>query len=277
MHHAIEAALRLRFRTLAVFTKNQRQWRAAPLDPSDFRRWHELRTTPGFGPVVAHATYLINLASASASLYERSQEAFALELSRCDELEIPYLVVHPGAAGTQSIDAAIDRVAAALDAVFHKTPQLRAIPLLETTAGQGSTLGRTFAELGQIIRRARCAARIGVCVDTCHVFAAGYDIRTPAGYAAMIREAEREVGLERIRAWHLNDSRGDLGSRVDRHEHIGLGRIGLAGFRQVLADRRFAGLPMILETPKGTDPAGKDWDAVNYRRLRALAQAAASG
>jgi deoxyribonuclease-4 len=274
MHHALEDAHRLGCDTVAIFTKNQRQWRAPPFKPDDLARWHTLRAAPGFGPPVAHATYLINLASASPELYERSRETFVQELLRCDELRIPYLVIHPGAAGDQPIDAAIQRVADALNAIFNNYPQMRAMPLLEATAGQGTALGRTFRELGAILRRINGDNRVGVCVDTCHVFAAGYDIRTPQGYAAMVAEADEHIGLQRIRAWHLNDSRGDLGSRIDRHEHIGRGRIGPAGFQNLLADHRFLGLPMILETPKGLNAAGKEWDAINLQRLRTLARAA---
>ena len=144
------------------------------------------------------------------------------------------------------------------------------MPLLETTAGQGASIGRSFAELGEIIRLVQEPQRIGVCVYTCHIFAAGYDIRTPAGYSAMVAEAVQHIGLERIRCWHLNDSKCDLGARVDRHMHIGHGCIGNAGFRQLLADRRFVGAPLILETPKEKDAAGRDWDVVNLRRLRRI-------
>lgn len=272
IYRAIEEANRLSFSTVAVFVKNQRQWNAPPLDPNDVQRWHELRKTTGIGPPVAHATYLINLASASEELYARSQEAFALELLRCDELDIPYLVIHPGSAGDQMIDTAISRVSAALDAIFNKYPQIRAMPLLETTAGQGKTLGRTFGELAKMIHGSRQPDRLGICVDTCHVFAAGYDIRTLEGYESMIAEADREFGVGRIRAWHLNDSRGGLGSRIDRHEHIGAGCIGAAGFRNVLRDPRFHAVPMILETPKGEDAAGREWDRINHGRLQRLAR-----
>jgi deoxyribonuclease-4 len=186
-------------------------------------------------------------------------------------LRIPYLVLHPGAAGEAPVGQAIKRVAAALNEIFDRQPRLTTMPLLETTAGQGTALGSRFEQLGEIIGRLQEPARVGVCIDTCHVFAAGYDIRDAAQYQAMIELAERCVGLDRIRCWHLNDSKTDLGSRVDRHEHIGRGRIGSAGFRNLLADRRFHGVPMILETPKGNDPGGREWDRVNLRRLRALA------
>jgi len=271
LHRALQAALRSRFDTLQVFVKNQRQWRMPPLRPDDLERWRELRRGARLEPIVAHATYLINLASEDEQLYARSRAACAQELQRCDVLEIPYLVVHPGAAGAQARPRALARVAAALNRIFARHPDLRVQVLLETTAGQGSTLGSSFDELRAIVSRLEQPARVGICVDTCHVFAAGYDIRRPAGYAALVADAERAIGLERIRCWHLNDSRAACGSRVDRHAHIGHGRIGAAGFRNILADPRFGGLPMIIETPKGTTPAGRDWDRVNVQRLRAIA------
>jgi deoxyribonuclease-4 len=271
MHKAVSTALRMRLDTVQVFVKNQRQWEAAPFKADDLARWHELLRTPGFGPPVAHATYLINLASADEALYEKSRRAFAEELERCHTLAIPYLVLHPGAAGEQSPERALARVAAALNRVFQDHPNLKTKPLLETTASQGTTLGGHFSELGAIIRQLDEPQRAGVCIDTCHVFAAGYDIRQPDKYEAMLAEAERAVGLQRIRCWHLNDSKGDCGSRRDRHEHIGHGRIGSAGFRNVLSDQRFHGIPMILETPKGKTEAGRDWDRVNMQRLRTIA------
>jgi deoxyribonuclease IV len=271
MYNAIDAALRLEFDTVQVFVKNQRQWRAAPVSQADVDAWNQRLATPGFGPVTAHATYLVNLASQADELFEKSRDAFADELIRCQLFAIPTLVVHPGAAGTQPRDKALARVALALNQIFEKHPQLQAMPLLETTAGQGSTLGRTFAELGAILRELHEPQRVGVCIDTCHVFAAGYDIRDPDAYARMMDEMQREVGIQQVRALHLNDSRGDCGSRLDRHEHIGRGCIGEVGFRNVLADERLLGLPMILETPKESPPEGPEWDSINLATLRRLA------
>ncbi len=273
MRHAVEAALRLKLQTVQVFVKNQRQWRAAPLDDEDVAAWKRGLATPGFGPPVAHATYLINLATPNAALRSQSVDALAVELRRCDTLAIPYLVLHPGSAGDGPRDEALRRAAAALSEVLAQRDDGVAQVLLETTAGQGGTLGRTFAELGELIARTGRGDRLGVCVDTCHVFAAGYDIRDPCAYEAMIDEASRCLGLERIRCWHINDSVGALGSRVDRHAHIGHGCIGASGFRSVLRDPRFAGLPMILETPKGENDNGRDWDLVNAAALRRIAAA----
>lgn len=276
MHNALSAAFALKLDAVQVFVKNQRQWRAAPLDADDLARWHALRERNGFGPVVAHATYLINLASGDRALWNKSRNAFAEELLRCQALAIPYLVVHPGAAGEQSVERALERVAQALNRIFADQPNLTTMPLLETTAGQGTSLGRSFAQLGAIVSNLAEPQRVGVCVDTCHVFAAGYDIRDRRQYDAMIAEARDAVGLKRIRCWHLNDSKGDCGSRLDRHEHIGRGRIGTIGFRNLLADRRFRQVPMILETPKGVNDAGRDWDRVNAQRLRTIAARAAN-
>lgn len=272
VYRAAEEAQRLGFETVQVFVKNQRQWKGAPLRDDDVQRWRTLCAAPSFGPPVAHATYLINLASADDTLHAKSVAAFTDELERCDVLGIPYLVVHPGAAGEQTRAGAVKRVAAALNAISERRPDLKTMPLLETTAGQGTALGRSFGELGEILSLLREPQRVGVCGDTCHVFAAGYDIRDRDAYESMVAEAQRAVGLGRIRCWHLNDSRGACGSRLDRHEHIGQGQIGDAGFRNLLGDARFATVPMILETPKGEDERGRAWDAVNLRRLRRLAR-----
>lgn len=274
VHHALEAARALRCDVVQVFVKNQRQWRAPPLDPAEVRAWHELLARPGFGPAVAHASYLINLASSNRTLWARSRAALGEELRRCHALKIPYLVVHPGSAGEARRTPALARVARAVGEAYARHAEVETLVLLETTAGQGTTLGASFAELGEIMGRVDRAPRVGVCIDTCHVFAAGYDIRDAGAYRAMIAEAERDVGLERVRCWHLNDSRGACGGRVDRHAHIGHGQLGVVAFRNVLSDARFFGLPMILETPKGTDASGRDWDRINLRRLRAISRAA---
>lgn len=272
VHNAIIAAQDMRFDTVQVFVKNQRQWSAPPLATDAIDAWQERLGRDGFGPTVAHATYLINLASADKSLWTRSRKAFADELQRCDTLSIPYLVVHPGAAGESPRDEALKRVARAIDQIYADLPDLRTMVLLEITAGQGTSLGNTFAELGAIIDAVAEPERIGVCIDSCHVFAAGYDIRDAGALAAMVQEIDSTVGLERVRCWHLNDSKNPLGSRVDRHEHIGQGCLGNVGFRNILAEPSFAGLPMILETPKGEDDRGRDMDKVNIQRLRRLAR-----
>ncbi len=275
-HHAIEDALRLRFDCVQVFVKNQRQWNAAPLTDEAIANFRQRLATPGFGPPVAHATYLINLASADEALWQKGCAAFADELHRCAQLAIPYLVVHPGAAGEQERPAAIRRVAAALDAILDPLPDDGPMPLLETTAGQGTTLGVDFSELGAILSEMRRSARVGICCDTCHLFAAGHDVRDAGEFDRLMAEADRWVGLDRLRCWHLNDSKGALGSRLDRHEHIGRGQIGARGFLPLLAHPRFRATPMILETEKGENAAGRAWDRVNLSRLRALERRAQS-
>jgi deoxyribonuclease IV len=276
MYHALESAERLGFDAVQVFVKNQRQWKAGPLRADDLDRWFKTRARVGLRTApIAHATYLINLAAHDPIIAQKSRDAFAEELIRCDAFEIPYLVIHPGAAVGAPVAEALLRVSKTIDAIFEKYPKLRAMPLLETTAGQGSCLGCTFEQLGQIIDAVQEPRRVGVCIDTCHVFSTGHDIRTSDGYQRMIAQAAKHVGLKKIRAWHFNDSKTPLNSRVDRHAHIGLGQIGDAGFANVLADERFAGLPMLLETPKEKDhPQGREWDAVNFARLRAIARKA---
>ncbi len=271
VHHALEAAARLKCPTVQIFVKNQRQWRAAPLDPADVERWHALRRRPGFGPVIAHATYLVNLAAANRELFAQSRAEFMEELLRCETLAIPYLVVHPGAAADMPRRWACGRIAQALNWIFARQPQRTTMPLLEVTAGQGSSVGSRFEELAAIIGGLREPQRVGVCIDSCHVFAAGWDIRRPEVYEEMVAALARNVSLGCVRCWHLNDSKAECGARVDRHEHIGRGRIGTAGFRNILADQRFRGVPMILETPKEPDEAGRDMDRVNLRRVRGIA------
>lgn len=272
VQNALHEALALRCDVLQVFVKNQRQWQAPPLKPADIAAWEAAWAgRPDFGPVVAHATYLINLATADRVLRKKSIAAFTDELDRCEALGIMGLVVHPGSAGDGPRAAAVQRVARALNEIFAARPKLKTRVLLETTAGQGNTLGRTFTEIGAIVAAVEEPQRVGVCVDTCHVFAAGYDVRDPEAYAAMVAEAEKTVGLSRIACWHVNDSQAAFDSRRDRHAHIGAGEIGMAGFRNLLRDARFRGLPMILETPKGDRTAQQTWDQFNLRRLRAMA------
>lgn len=277
VQHALEEAARLRCDTLQIFVKNQRQWAAPPLDTEELRAWEALRADGVGGPVLAHATYLINLASPDRVLLARSQGALADELRRCQQLGVTGLVVHPGAATDGRVIAGLRRVARSINRVYELNPRLRVRLLLETTAGQGSSLGHTFEQLAEIIAAVGEPARVGVCVDSCHVFAAGHDIRAVAGYRALRSAAERSVGLDRICAWHLNDSQGACGARLDRHAHIGRGQIGLAGFRNVLSDPQFFDVPMILETPKGVDESGREYDRINLRRLRTLSTRARRG
>jgi len=254
---------------IQVFSKNERQWVAKPLDPAVVQKFRSEveRTGIGFDKLVVHDSYLINLASPKDDILEKSVAAFTDELERCDLLGIPFLVTHPGAHTGSGVEAGIEQFAASLDRIFAVIPENQTITLLETTAGQGTALGRSFEEIAAIIDRVEQSDRVGVCLDTCHVFAAGYDYRTPELYAAMMDTFEQTIGINRLKVIHLNDSKNPLGSNKDRHEHIGDGEIGLEGFRQFVNDPRLAGIPAILETEK--DDAG-EYDKRNLATLRAL-------
>lgn len=253
--------------TIQIFSKNQQQWRARPLTDSDIARWKAEQARTGLGPVVVHDSYLINLASPRDDLWEKSIAAFADELERCAALGIPYLVTHPGAHTGSGEEAGLQREADALNRLFDAGVGDAVMVLLEITAGQGTCLGGRFEHLAKLIELVAHDERLGVCLDTCHMLAAGYDFRTPETYAATFDEFDRVVGMERIKIIHVNDSQKDLGSHVDRHAHIGEGCIGLEGFRSLINDPRLADVPMILETPKGKDLAE---DIENLAKLRGL-------
>ncbi|MBK9710958.1 MAG: deoxyribonuclease IV [Kouleothrix sp.] len=267
LHKAFGHGERAGCDTIQIFSKNQQQWRAKPLAEQDIALFKAERQRTGFGPIIVHDSYLINLASPSDELWEKSIAAFADELERCAALGIPYLVTHPGAHTGSGEAAGLAREAAALNRLLDAGTGGDVMILLETTAGQGSCLGYRFEQLARLIELTSHAERLGVCVDTCHILAAGYDIRTAEACAATFEEFDRVVGLGRIKAFHLNDSQKELGSRVDRHSHIGAGCVGLEGFRAIVNDPRFAELPMILETPKGEDLAE---DIENLAKLREL-------
>ena len=255
---------------IQIFTKNAMQWRAKPLTQDDRAAFLKARQETGIRPVAAHGSYLINLASPDDSLYERSQEALWEEMQRAEALELPYLVMHPGSPRGGGEEEGIDRIARAINLIHHRGAGMRVIILLETTAGQGATLGNRFEHFARIIGRIEADERVGVCLDTCHIFAAGYDISTLAGYEATLGEFDRVIGLARLKVMHLNDSKAAAGTRIDRHEHIGKGSLGLDAFRRLLQDPRLTDLPFILETPKGKTASGEDWDCVNLRVLREL-------
>ncbi|MFH1268018.1 MAG: deoxyribonuclease IV [Planctomycetota bacterium] len=255
---------------LQVFVKNQRQWSAGPLSREHIRAFRQAREAAGITPIVAHGSYLLNLASPVPRTRSRSIKAMLDELKRCEALGIDHLVIHPGARMGDTLEAGIVRIARALDQVLSGCPAGRTMILLETTAGQGSSIGHRFEHLEAILDSAGHPDRLGVCLDTCHLFAAGYDFRDRDGYRAMIDELDRTITLPRVRCIHMNDSKRACGSRVDRHEHIGKGKIGKPGLAHFVNDLRFAGIPMILETPKGKDGRGTDLDKVNLKRLRGL-------
>lgn len=269
LHRAFEHGERAGCDTVQLFTKNQQQWRAKPLADQEIALFQAAQQRTGFGPLVVHDSYLINLASPKDDVWDKSIAAFAEELERCAALGIPYLVTHPGAHTGSGEQAGLQREAVALNRLFGEGVGGDVLVLLETTAGQGSTLGSRFEHLARLIELVEHSERLAVCVDTCHLLAAGYDFRTPETYTATFETFDRLIGLERIKAFHLNDSQKDLGSRVDRHAHIGEGFVGLEGFRLLVNDARFEGLPMILETPKGDDLAE---DIANLAKLRGLKQ-----
>jgi deoxyribonuclease IV len=267
LHKAFAHGERAGCDTIQIFSKNQQQWRAKPLAEQDIAQFKAEQQRSGFAPIIVHDSYLINLASPNDELWEKSIAAFAEELERCAALGIPYIVTHPGAHTGSGEETGLRREADALNRLFDAGTGAGVMVLLETTAGQGTCLGHRFEHLARLIELANQPARLGVCVDTCHILAAGYDIRTPETYAATFEEFDRVIGVERIKALHVNDSQKDLGSRVDRHTHIGEGCVGIEGFRALVNDPRFADVPMILETPKGDDLAE---DIANLAKLREL-------
>jgi deoxyribonuclease-4 len=270
-YKAVEIAKRCGCECVQVFTKNNNQWRAKTLTDEDVQRFQGALRELGIGHPIAHDSYLINLASPDDVLWRRSIEAFAEELRRAERLGIPYVVTHPGAFTTSTEEAGLARVIEALDEVHKQTKGIKAQCLLENTAGQGTCLGWRLEHLGTIIDGVRQPERLGACIDTCHLFAAGYPLAARRDYLATMRQLEKAVGIERVRAFHLNDSKRELGSRVDRHEHIGRGKLGAEPFRHLLNDRRFRRVPMYLETPKGLEK-GVELDVINLATLRGLAK-----
>jgi deoxyribonuclease IV len=274
MENALLAAEKLALQTVQVFTKNQQQWAAKPLDDSAIKTFRTHADRLGYQKIVAHDSYLINLATADPLLWEKSIAAFREEMRRCDQLGIAYLVTHPGAHCGTGEACGISRVIEALNRILdedEKGAGGKVTVCLETTAGQGSCLGCSFDHLATMRRGIRHNHRIGICVDTCHILAAGYDITTEAATRNVLTQMDQSFGLDQIKVWHLNDSKKPLGSRVDRHEHIGRGFVGLEGFRVICQDDRFREVPKILETPKDPAPDGRDWDEVNLELLRGFA------
>ena len=272
--NAIHRALTVRSRVVQMFTKNCNQWNAKPLGAEEIEAFRAAWQTSGLVSAAAHDSYLINLASPDPALRTRSIEALAVEILRCEVLGIPYLVTHPGAHMGRGVLAGCDLAAESLDRVREIAPAPHVMVLLETVAGQGSTLGRRFDELARIRERAARPNLIGFCMDTCHVHAAGYDLTTEKGWEETLTEFDTILGLENLRWMHLNDSKNDRGSRVDRHAHIGKGRLGTEPFARILRDPRLRPVPKVLETPKGKD--GVVMDRRNLALLRRLAEAPAS-
>ena len=273
---AVDRAKASRCEALQIFTKSAGQWRARPLPPEEIALFREKVAAARIGPVVAHNSYLINLATAQPELRAQSIAALGEELDRAEVLGLDGLVMHPGSYTSGTEADGLRLIAEGLERLLEQRPDGKTMVLLEHTAGQGTNLGHRFEHLAEIIERLQRSPRVGVCLDTCHLLAAGYDICSAEGYAATFEQFDRVVGLDRIRAFHLNDSKKPCGSRVDRHEHIGKGCLGLEPFRLLLNDPRFAAHPMLLETPKLETAASKrrsdmdPWDARNLRTLRGL-------
>lgn len=269
LHLAFAHIRRVEGEAVQLFTRNQRQWSAAAISDAEAEAFAAAWAAWPFPHVFSHASYLLNLASPDEALWRKSVAALAAELTRCARLAIPFVVLHPGAHVGSGVAAGIVRIGAGLDAAFDEAgaPASGVGVLLENTSGAGTTLGADPAELGGILAASRCAHRLGVCWDTCHGLAAGFDLRTAQGWEATLGAVNRAVGLERLQLLHLNDSQHPLGSRKDRHAHIGEGCIGLEGFGHVLRHPRLAGTPMCLETPKDADLAQ---DMRNLAVLRGL-------
>lgn len=268
LHLAFERISRVDGEALQIFTRNQRQWQSEPISLSERDLFLKERKKWGEGPIASHNSYLINLASHKKEIQDKSIQAMAAEIERAVMLEIPYLVMHPGSHGGDGSEVGLERFVKNLDVSIELAGKCDDLMILiENTAGQGTGLGASFSEIGYILSNSLFRERLGVCLDTCHLFAAGYDFRSPENYRATFDHIDHEIGIDRIRFFHINDSKKELGSRVDRHEHIGKGHIGLNGFRNLLNDARFRCHPMTLETPKGSDLAE---DRENLAVLREL-------
>jgi deoxyribonuclease-4 len=250
---------------IQIFSKNQRQWHSKPLSEESINLFRNALQTSRIKVALIHDSYLINLGTSDPVMLKKSQEAFADEMIRAEQLNVSYLVFHPGTHKETTETEGIRRIAESLNNVFAKQPQGKVRLLLETTAGMGHTVGYRFEHLAEIISLVKNEDRMGVCFDTAHVFEAGYDFRKSVNYNKTIREFDRIVGLDRLYVFHLNDSKTDLGSRVDRHENIGEGFLGIEPFRFLMNDERFRNHPMILETPEGDD-----WYKKNLNLLRSL-------
>ena len=267
---AVERGLAAGCRVLQIFVKNNSRWVGKSIESHEARAFRRAAREAAFSHVAAHASYLLNLASPSAELRRTSVSALVDEIERCARLGIRELVLHPGSHGGEGESAGVARLAGSLTEALERTAGSRVRVLLETAAGQGHSVGHVFAHLRDVIAAVPANRRVGVCLDTCHVHAAGYDLITRRGFEETIAAFERTVGLARLVAIHVNDSKRPRGARVDRHEHIGRGHIGAAGFRNLLAEPRLAAVPKFLETPKDES---LDFDRRNLAALRRYAKA----
>src|SRR6266404_2043518 len=267
MHTAIERGCSIKCTAIQMFVKNNMEWFARPLTRQEIRAFCDRVQRGDLLSIFAHANYLINLATTNPQFHTNSIRALSEELTRADQLELPFLVLHPGAHLGAGEEAGLEKIVTSIDRVFRKIPKVKTRIALETTAGQGSCLGHRFEQIAYIIQNVREPERLCVCLDTAHVFAAGYDIGSEAGTKKTFHEFDRAIGLDRLVAIHVNDSKTARGSRVDRHQHIGKGRIGPDPFRFIMRSRRFRKIPKVLETPKGKDLRE---DVANMKTLRGM-------
>lgn len=264
---AVERAVQIGCTTFQMFVKNSNRWRERPLAERDIAVYKELRSKAHMGPVIAHSSYLINLCANVPSLLKKSRDAFQDEMIRCSQLGLEGLNVHPGAHRGAGEAEGIKRIAESLNIVHEQTRGIGVATILETTAGQGTSVGYKFEQLRAIFDLVEEKDRMGVCIDTCHIFAAGYDLATERGYEKTFKEFGEIVGFSRLKAFHMNDSKRECGAHIDRHEHIGQGMIGTQGFSFLMNDDRFRNVPKILETPKGPEMTE---DVENMNVLRGL-------
>ena len=250
---AIERAEKLGFTAIQIFTKNNNRWFSKPLEENEISKFKMLLKQSNIKYVVSHDSYLINLCAVKPDLLKKSREAFIDELTRCELLEIPYLNFHPGSHTGRGEEEGLKVIAESINIVHEKTKNFNVSSMLELTAGQGTTLGYRFEHIAKIIEMVDEKERMSACIDTAHIFAAGYDIRTKDSYEKTMSEFDKIIGLEKLKCLHINDSKKELGSRVDRHEHIGKGFIGKEGFTNIMNDKKIESVPKILETPKGKE------------------------
>jgi len=266
LHQALFTAKDYECTAVQIFTKNSSTWKEKTLSAEDIRLFDEARKKTGIRHIASHTSYLINLASPEKKKYAMSCEALKQELIRCEALKIPFVVIHPGSHMDTGAEAGIERIALVINRIFEGIPGNPTRLLLETTAGQGSGLGHTFEQIAAIMAKVEHRDRLGVCLDTCHIFAAGYDLRTEAAYQKTFHTFDAVIGLENLYWIHLNDSKREMGTRIDRHENIGQGFIGETAFKLLMNDSRLQNIPKVLETPKGKGE--KDWDQINLAKLR---------
>lgn len=264
---AIDRASKLDFTAIQIFSKNNNQWKAKPLDEKEITAFKEKWSKSNIQYILVHDSYLINLCAKNKQLLEKSRNAFIDELTRCEQLGIEHLNFHPGAHTGQGEEEGLKIIAESINVAHDKTKNYKVKSMLETTAGQGTNLGYTFEQLSKIIDMVDDKERMCVCIDTAHIFAAGYDIKSKVGYKKTMKEFDDIIGIELLKCFHMNDSKKELGSRVDRHEHIGKGFIGKEGFSNIMNDKKIAHIPKVLETPKGKDMKE---DVMNLEMLRSL-------